>query len=105
MKFEQGKYYKTRGGDKVSYIGQSPLGLLVWERVFPIGLFRTLECGATVEDQICDEDIIGEWKEVVKCAVAVKGDEICLLKARNLDDEISMFKEQGYEVKEVTFGE
>ena len=63
MKFEIGKYYRTRGGDKVRLFGIRGDGRLYFEQVNYEGWFATEPDGQFGYNKESDYQIISEWKE------------------------------------------
>lgn len=104
MKFEVGKYYKTRGGDKAVYIGENCIAHKKDKCVFGTSssVINVHENGSYYKGVEDSDDIVGEWPEDVVCWVALDPETLkpfkvaCEVEAENLIHN-------GYQVQQVTF--
>ena len=99
MKFEVGRYYKTRGGEKVVYIGENTLSHRQHKLFGNENTFWSVDDDGFHVCSRCESslDIIGEWPEEVVCWVALVNGKPCICSIT----DIAM--EDGHQVQKVTF--
>lgn len=104
MKFEVGKFYRTRGGDKVVYVGENTYND-VYPHIFgfseQVVLMRT-DDGEALEGDKQEDDIIGEWVDSVKCWIGYCPFEEKFYTTTDVN-ALHWWHKEGYEVQEVTF--
>lgn len=104
MKFVVGKFYKTRSGEKVVYIGENPFND-TYKHIFAVSqmiVVMITDDGEALEGDEHEGDIIGVWTEPVKCwVVKFPNGSTTLTSDKAFADDIAECPD--HQVKEVTF--